>query len=150
MIELGIDFDKAETESRPKPVPEGTYEFSVVKIDEITSGEGRPGWNWHLQILNRPDLPNRRLFYRTFFPWKPPGSQETDAGGIGMLVAIMNGISAKWSGTQLPEPAVFVGKIGVLRAGIKERLVDFNDPESEKIPENTVRIVTKRTGGTVV
>ena len=31
------------------------------------------------------------------------GKTETDAGGIGMLVAMMNGISAKWSGTALPE-----------------------------------------------
>jgi hypothetical protein len=150
MIELGVDFDKAELESRPKPLSEGTYEFRVAKIEEVTSGAGRPGWNWHLEVINRPDVVNRRLFYRTFFPWTPPGSQEVDAGGMGMLVSIMNGIGAKWSGTQLPEPAVFFGKVGVMRVGIRERKVDVNDPESETVQENTVRIMTKRTGGGVV
>ena len=150
MIELGVEFDTAEQESRPKPLAEGTYEFRVAKIEEVTSGAGRPGWNWHLEIINRPDLPGRRVFYRTFFPWTPPGSQEVDAGGMGMLVAIMNGISAKWSGTQLPEPAVFVGKVGVMRVGLKTRKLDLNDPESDTVEENTVRIINKRGGGGTV
>jgi hypothetical protein len=150
MIELGVEFDQAESESKPKPIPEGTYEFSVMKIEEVTSGAGRPGWNWHLQIINRPDLPNRRVFYRTFFPWTPPGKTEVDAGGLGMLVNIMKGIGAKWSGTKLPEPELFYGKTGVMRLGIKERKMDLNDPESDVVQENTVRIITKNKGGTVV
>jgi len=146
-IDLGISFDQAEKDSRPQPIADGTYEFIIHRIDEISSRDNRPGWRWYLTIINRPDIVNRSLIYNTYFPWTPPGSTEKDASGLGMLVTILDGIGAKWNGTILPEKETFYGKTGVMKVGQRIRKMNPADPDEEGVPENTVRIVTKRRGG---
>lgn len=162
MIETGITFDDLERESRPPLVDDGLYEFQVVEIVEKTTSEGRPRWNWKLQIMNSPNYNNRSLFYGTPMPWiKQDGSLDTS--GAGFLINILNGTGKRFDG-QIPLPGssfgnnlyppkeLFYGGVGIMNVTKKARKKQNPaDPEEEEIFDNDVRIVTKRrnSGGTV-
>lgn len=143
-IDLGIDFEQAEKESRPPLIPDGKYEFLVQDIQEVTTQAGRPSLRWWLQIINRPDVVNRRLPYNTPLPWIDPSSKERDASGLGLLVGVIDAIGARWSGTTLPDKETFFGRTGVMTVSQRP---NRNDPEQL---ENQVRMVSKRKATQVV
>lgn len=139
-IDLGIDYDAAEKESRPPIIVDGTYEFLVDHIDEGNTLEGRPSWTVWLKIVNKPEYPNRLVPYRIYFPWTDPANGQPDRSGLYLLVNFIDGIGERWTGTILPDKEVFYGKGGFMRIGHRP---NRQDPE---VNENTVAVVrAKRT-----
>ncbi|MCZ7405408.1 MAG: DUF669 domain-containing protein [Candidatus Methanoperedens sp.] len=139
-IDLGLEYDAAEKESKMEPVIPGTYEFMVDRIDEGNTKDGRPQWTWWLKIVNNPTYPNRVLPYNTVFPWIDPATGQRDTKGIGLLVAVGDGIGSKWVGTILPDKETFYGKGGFVRVGLRQ----YVDAMGEKQTGNQLRIVTSK------
>jgi len=124
-IELGIGWGEMEKESRGKPLPDGTYEFIVNRIDESETAAGRPRWIWYLQVINHPSLNGRTVRYGTPLPWVDHSGQK-DASGVAFLFRILNGIGKQIMGTQLPDKESFYGAGGFMKVkGVPDR----NDPD---------------------
>ena len=75
-VDMGVDqeltFDKAEELAKIPPVDPATYEFSIDRLDDGNTMEGRPRWAVYLKIINNPKYTNRSLIYNAVLPWINP------------------------------------------------------------------------------
>ena len=138
-IELGIDFDELEKISRPKPIPNGEYEFIVdARADESTTSEGRPMWIFYLKVMNRPDIGDRSVRYPCLLPWRNPATGQMDYTNCFALVDLINGTQMIIQGKQIPDKEAFFGRTGVMNVTQKPRKGE------EDVVDNVARIATKR------
>ena len=153
-MELGIDFDQLEKEVRPPLVPDGIYDFQIADVtDSPVQQSGRPQWRFRLQIINRPDLPNRSLFVYAQLPWIDPDKKDWDYSNCFSIVDIVNGADMQVTQPN-PDPSgqtfygipmeMFKGRTGQMKVTHKPRK---DEPETI---DNVTRIVTKKKGGSTV
>ncbi len=154
MIETGIGYEELEKLARPPLIPDGSYEFSIKNVeDSPVKGSGRPQWNFHLEIINRPDLTGRVAFYRAQLPWVDPTSNQWDYLYTFGITDLVSGVGITLT-QPTPDPAgltfygvpkeAFVGRTGVMKIGHRPRK---DEPETI---DNSVKIVTKKKGGGIV
>ena len=163
-IDLGVGFDALEQLAKPPLFPDGSYEFSIEKVeDSPVQQTGRPQWRFQLKPINRPDLEadpkykGRSVFYYAQLPWIDPDTKVWDYSNTFSIVAIVNGTGMQVSAPN-PDPTgttfygipkeVFQGRTGVMKLGHRTRKGTEGDPEPTI--DQSVSIVTKRKGGGVV
>jgi hypothetical protein len=102
LIDLGFTYDEAQQEAKSSfsDLPDGTYNTQVVKWDNKQSAAGNDYILFHLQILNNPELQNRRLFYRVMKDGSPMAKRR--------LIELVNGCGGSWTGTQF-DPETLMG-----------------------------------------
>lgn len=142
LIEIGVDFEEAERESRPQPLPEGTYEFQIESGEIVETGPesktpGRPMIRWRLRVINaeEPSYNNRSLFYNTPLPWTNPQG-EFDKSGLGLLVNLYKAVGLKWEGGAVNTDEL-VGQTGVMLVTQREVNGEIRNEIKKLFPKNT-------------
>ena len=96
-IDLGVDYTDVKDEDTFSPIPNGTYEFTVLAVEPKQSQKGRPMIKW--TFLVNYEAKDYRLFYHTVLPWEVNGQWEV--GGVGMLVSVCKALGQPWMGRGL-------------------------------------------------
>jgi len=124
-IDLAVDFDDVKDEDVFKPLPPGTYEFTVQSVESTTSKKGRPMLKWTYAIVH--EKKEHKLSYYTVLPWMVDG--QVDTSGVGMLVSATKATGIPWTGQSLITED-YLGATGSMEVVQKPRQV--LDPESDK------------------
>lgn len=143
-VDLGVDFSDVQDMDKFPVVPNGAYQFIVKNAQEVQSGPnskvpGRPMIKWSLEITDPDTGKPCNLFYNTVLPWTPPGQDELDTSGVGMLVAFCKAVGSPWTGQQF-DTETYLGLGGTVNVKQKTRQVNVNgqwvdDPDGEQTNE---------------
>ena len=96
-IDLGVDYTDVKDEDTFSPLPNGTFEFTVLAVEPKQSQKGRPMIKW--TFLVNYEAKDYRLFYHTVLPWEVNGQWEV--GGVGMLVSVCKALGMPWTGKSI-------------------------------------------------
>jgi len=124
VIDLNVDFEDVQDEDAFKPLPEGTYDFTVQSVEQATSKKGRPMLKWTYSIVH--DKKEHKLSYYTVLPWMVDG--QVDTGGVGMLVGATKAVGIPWTGQQLVTEDYL---------GAKGSMIVSQKPKQVKGPDGT-------------
>lgn len=118
VIELGVDFNKAQKEADAlmQPAPAGVYQLQVSSIEAgVSKNSGRGRLMWLMQIVNSsdPSFNGKKVTYFTNIP------TATDTTGIGFLVQITNALKKPWNGTTINTDD-YLGQICKANIGISD------------------------------
>jgi len=117
-IDLNVNFDDVKDEDRPKPIPPGTYPFTILSWEKLESGEtsknpGRPYLVWQLAVEVESGKTRRQRFM-TMLPWPDPVTGEVIITGVGNLVGLCKAVGKPWTGSAI-DPDEYVNLSGVVR-----------------------------------
>jgi len=141
-IDLNVDYSDVQDEDVFKPLPPGTYQFTVQSIEQTTSKEGRPMLKWIYAIVH--DGKNNKLSYYTVLPWLVNG--QVDTGGVGMLVAATKAVGNPWTGQTL-DTEDYLGLEGQMEITQKPKQIPgpagkyIDDPDSDVMVNDIKRFV---------
>lgn len=96
-IDLSVDFEDVKDADVFKPLPEGTYEFTVKDIEAKDSRAGRPMLVWNLEFTHKGKPYSLR--YYSVLPWDKDGEVVTI--GLGNLVSMCKAVGIPWTGGSL-------------------------------------------------
>ena len=129
-IDLGVNFEDVKDADKFPVLPNGTYQFTVAKIDLKASGPaskipGRPMLVWTLTFTHPESGQKVNIFHNSVLPWLPPGQSELDISGVGMLVGVCKAVGLPWAGAQI-DPTAYLGRSG--HAVVSQRTKQIKDP----------------------
>ena len=146
-INLGVDYATVEHEDVIKPMPGGTYPFTVADVEEaISKASGRPMLKWSFRVPYENG--ERRMTSYSVLPWEKDG--EMDMSGVGMLVSITKALGLPWTGQELVTED-YLGRGGTMEVKQKHPQVKdeelgsatygkyVNDPDPDATPVNDIK-----------
>ena len=146
-IDLGVDFNDVKDMDQFPVLPNGNYDFTILKIEskQTTGGKtpGRPQLKWTLGFHHPETGQKLQLFYNTVLPWIPPGQSELDISGVGMLVALCKEVGLPWAGRTI-DPGAYLGRSG--KAVVSQEKKNMKDASGNWVPDPNGKVQNKIDG----
>jgi len=138
VVDLYVDYTDVQDMDKFPIVPNGVYEFTVKGLEPKTAKSGRPMLLWTITVSDPETGQPVNVLNNTVLPWIPPGANEVDAGGVGMLVQSCKAVGMPWTGGKLATEN-YIGRSGKVELIQKPKQIQneegqyVNDPSGEKV-----------------